>query len=309
MESRNMSGKNTQQKSSRKKSEVEDLVPCPLSRFFMAFSCKLLYAVEPLWQTCALFLVAHLLYLRKPGSATLALGSRAHAHNPTSPTTLISLASQKRRGKLVAPNYRPGTRPRQRAKSAIAMSFSALLGVVSRASASSFSTFWPVSVAASVAPRALATLTWANSSKGSSSSRQDSDGKSQQQQQQQLMWCSLANNMRPSAAARGMEGAVAARRCCVAPRKSFSSATPVLSSKGDAGGEGVSFVETEDARRRNGDSGCVAFVTGANRGIGLEVTRQLLARTKGKLLAVLNCFNVERASVCMVYRTRQMLRI
>lgn len=177
------------------------------------------------------------------------------------------------------------------------MSFSALLDVVSRASASSFSTLWPVSVAASVAPRALAKLPWANSSRGAPSSRQDSNGRSQQQEQQ-LAWCALVK-MRPAAASsRG--GAVAAR-CCVAPRKSFSSATSVLSSRGGAGGEGVSFVDTEDARRRNSDSGCVAFVTGANRGIGLEVTRQLLARTKGKLLQALNFCDAQRASVCITY--------
>lgn len=39
---------------------------------------------------------------------------------------------------------------------------------------------------------------------------------------------------------------------------------------------------TDDAVRRNADPGSVAFVTGSNRGIGLEVTRQLLARTKGE---------------------------
>lgn len=47
------------------------------------------------------------------------------------------------------------------------------------------------------------------------------------------------------------------------------------------GDEGVTFTTTEAALRRNADEGCVAFVTGANRGIGLEVTQQLLMRTKG----------------------------
>lgn len=47
------------------------------------------------------------------------------------------------------------------------------------------------------------------------------------------------------------------------------------------GDKGVTFTTTEAALRRNADEGCVAFVTGANRGIGLEVTEQLLKRTKG----------------------------
>lgn len=46
-------------------------------------------------------------------------------------------------------------------------------------------------------------------------------------------------------------------------------------------GKGIAFRTTEFARRRNDDAGSVAFVTGANRGIGIEVTRQLLERTKG----------------------------
>lgn len=49
-----------------------------------------------------------------------------------------------------------------------------------------------------------------------------------------------------------------------------------------AGETGVTFVTTDAAVRRNADPGSVAFVTGANRGIGLEVTRQLLVRTKGE---------------------------
>eukprot|EP00903_Cladosiphon_okamuranus_P007597 g7368.t1 len=55
--------------------------------------------------------------------------------------------------------------------------------------------------------------------------------------------------------------------------------------RGDAGGEGVTFGTSEDAARRNADSSAVAFVTGANRGIGLEVTRQLLARSRGMVVA------------------------
>lgn len=55
-----------------------------------------------------------------------------------------------------------------------------------------------------------------------------------------------------------------------------------MAAAGGAAGDGVTFVTTEAAARRNADPGSVSFVTGANRGIGLEVTRQLLARTKGE---------------------------
>ena len=57
---------------------------------------------------------------------------------------------------------------------------------------------------------------------------------------------------------------------------------PALAAAGGAAGDGVTFVTTEAAVRRNADPGSVSFVTGANRGIGLEVTRQLLSRTKGE---------------------------
>lgn len=178
------------------------------------------------------------------------------------------------------------------------MSFSALLGVVSRASGFS-ATFWPAAVhagspscvAASVAPRALATTTWASRWKGSSCRHRN--GKPSQQQQQQLMWCSNAV-IHPSSTSTYDQGRVAASAasCCRVARRSLS----VMSASGGAAGEGVGFVETEAAQRRNDDLGCVAFVTGANRGIGLEVTRQLLSKTKGELLATLTLNTSEGGS-------------
>lgn len=61
-----------------------------------------------------------------------------------------------------------------------------------------------------------------------------------------------------------------------------SSATFATAGASSAGEEGITFVTTDAAVRRNADPGLVAFVTGANRGIGLEVTRQLLAKTEGE---------------------------
>lgn len=61
-----------------------------------------------------------------------------------------------------------------------------------------------------------------------------------------------------------------------------SSSAKAAAGRGDAGGDGVTFGASEDAARRNADPDAVAFVTGANRGIGLEVTRQLLARSRGE---------------------------
>lgn len=69
---------------------------------------------------------------------------------------------------------------------------------------------------------------------------------------------------------------------CVTRRVSFARSKQAMAAAGEAAGEEVTFVKTEAASRRNADSGMVAFVTGANRGIGMEVTRQLLARTKGE---------------------------
>lgn len=57
-------------------------------------------------------------------------------------------------------------------------------------------------------------------------------------------------------------------------------AAAAAAADGEAG-KGIAFRTTDFARRRNNDAGSVAFVTGANRGIGIEVTRQLLERTKG----------------------------
>lgn len=69
----------------------------------------------------------------------------------------------------------------------------------------------------------------------------------------------------------------------VCQRRAISTRSmPAPAAAGGAAGDGVTFVTTEAAVRRNADPGSVSFVTGANRGIGLEVTRQLLSRTKGE---------------------------
>ena len=67
-------------------------------------------------------------------------------------------------------------------------------------------------------------------------------------------------------------------------RRAMSSrSSPAKAAAGRGGADdGVTFAESEDAARRNADPDSVAFVTGANRGIGLEVTRQLLARSRGE---------------------------
>lgn len=73
------------------------------------------------------------------------------------------------------------------------------------------------------------------------------------------------------------------------PRRNIHSGTGAAAAAPEPVGEGVTFKTTAAAERRNGDPACVAFVTGANRGIGLEVTRQLLEKTKGQCTCVTCC--------------------
>ena len=97
-------------------------------------------------------------------------------------------------------------------------------------------------------------------------------------------------------------------RCSTRAAFSNTAAPASASAAGDAASEGVTFTTTEVAQRRNADEGCTAFVTGANRGIGLEVTRQLLERTKGAAATnykktVLVRVYVENKSTVVWYRT------
>lgn len=85
--------------------------------------------------------------------------------------------------------------------------------------------------------------------------------------QQRAAVSSLSNPRRP-----------AGRRRSV---RTSSSSASAAAGQGGAGDE-VTFGVSDAAARRNADPDSVAFVTGANRGIGLEVTRQLLMRSKGE---------------------------
>ncbi|CAM9128777.1 unnamed protein product [Choristocarpus tenellus] len=57
----------------------------------------------------------------------------------------------------------------------------------------------------------------------------------------------------------------------------------------------IDFRITEHAILRNDDPQTVSFVTGSNRGIGLEISRQLLSRTKGIVVAA--CRNPDQAEM------------
>ena len=258
--------------------KMQHFIPCPLlSLKLTASSCELLHAVEPgsCWVCCSVSPI-----FRTPGSAALLVSRRAHAHTADITNELEPVRLSKT---LLGPRNAQLSARFSAASATIFMSFSALLGVVSRASGCS-TTFWPAAVqagspscvAASVAPRALSSTAWANRWKGSSC-RQRNGKPSQQQRQQLLMWCNNAPIYPAGTRIYDLGQVGSARRSCSTARRSLSA----MSGSGGAAGEGVAFVETEAAQRRNSDPGCVAFVTGANRGIGLEVTRQLLSRTKG----------------------------
>ncbi|CAM9535040.1 unnamed protein product, partial [Hapterophycus canaliculatus] len=154
------------------------------------------------------------------------------------------------------------------------MVFSTLLGIASRVSGGSWGIAapqgMPTSAMARVMPRTLATVI-------------SRPGILRLQHKPPLLlWCqrsAISNLSNPR-----RESAVVPVSRCVS-RASFIRSSHAMAAAGEAVGEGVTFVETEAATRRNADSGMVAFVTGSNRGIGMEVTRQLLAKTKGTVVA------------------------
>ncbi|CAM9160128.1 unnamed protein product [Ectocarpus sp. 4 AP-2014] len=162
------------------------------------------------------------------------------------------------------------------------MVFSALLGFVSRTSGGS----WRATVVAqgfpfSAADRGLSrTFTTAGWATHRACSRERST---------LLPWCQrdatpvarYHANTRPGTSSAGHLSR------CVSRKGMSTGSNPVMATAaaGEPSGGVVKFVTTEAAARRNADPGSVAFVTGANRGIGLEVTRQLLQRAKGTVVA------------------------
>eukprot|EP00752_Nemacystus_decipiens_P003183 g2945.t1 len=125
--------------------------------------------------------------------------------------------------------------------------------------------------------RTLATANWA--------SNQATGGRQGQHKPPPLAWCQqrapASNFSNPPRQQSPASSPVGRRRAISAGSGSARAAAGHSSGAGD----GVAFVKSEDAARRNADPGSVAFVTGANRGIGLEMTRQLLARSRGTVVA------------------------
>lgn len=150
------------------------------------------------------------------------------------------------------------------------MSFSALLGIANRAYG--FPTLWRTAMGtgfqragATATPRTLKTLSWINKNQGFR----------RQEQHFLFLFPSTTLTQKPVGHIFPSNTRTRTPLQCVDLR-------PFSNMSAAAAGDGVAFTTTEVAQRRNNDPECVAFVTGANRGIGLEVTRQLLERTKGE---------------------------
>lgn len=100
----------------------------------------------------------------------------------------------------------------------------------------------------------------------------------------QLAWLCQQRAAKGSCSNTPRQEAAAVPSSSVGHRRAISTRSPKMAAVpgGGAAGEGVTFVTSDHAMRRNADPGAVAFVTGGNRGIGLELTRQLLAKVKGE---------------------------